>query len=102
MKWLGGQFIEVNFWSMMLDILNMIILPIVAGFIFNLFFKNTETARHKIIQLDCLFLIITRITSLVYLRVKQTGMAGFIRTWCLSMVWFYLLPMMAALVIRYF
>src|SRR5664280_917400 len=25
MKWLGGQYIEVKFWSMMLDILNMII-----------------------------------------------------------------------------
>jgi BASS family bile acid:Na+ symporter len=29
MKWLGGQYIEVSFWNMMLDILNMIILPIV-------------------------------------------------------------------------
>jgi len=40
MKWLGGQFIEVDFWNMMLDILNMIILPIVAGFMFNLFSRR--------------------------------------------------------------
>jgi BASS family bile acid:Na+ symporter len=45
MKWLGGQYIEVKFWNMMLDILNMIILPIVAGFIFNLFLKGKENRR---------------------------------------------------------
>jgi len=51
MKWLGGQFIEVSFWNMMLDILNMIILPIVAGFIFNLFAKKGTSLRSKVIQL---------------------------------------------------
>lgn len=33
MKLLAGQLIEIHFWSMMTDILNMIILPIVAGWI---------------------------------------------------------------------
>nr|MCU0362987.1 bile acid:sodium symporter family protein [Bacteroidales bacterium] len=49
MKWLGGQYIEVNFWSMMLDILNMIILPIVAGFMFNLFAKKGASSKSKVI-----------------------------------------------------
>ena len=51
MKFLGGQFIEVSFWSMMLDIMNMIILPIVAGFIFNLFSAGKEITEAKIFQL---------------------------------------------------
>jgi len=101
MKWLGGQFIDVNFWSMMLDILNMIILPIVAGFIFNLFFKNTEHAKRKIIQLAAYLLILLG-TSLIYLKVNQSGFAGFIRVFGISMVWFYFLPMVAAIIIRYF
>jgi len=51
MEKLAGQFIDIDFWSMMLDILNMIILPIVAGFIFNLFLKREATGRSKLIQL---------------------------------------------------
>jgi len=51
MKWLGGQFIEVDFWSMMLDILNMIILPIVAGFTFNLIAKRNASRKSTIAQL---------------------------------------------------
>jgi len=101
MKWVGGQFIEVNFWSMMLDILNMIILPIVAGFIFNLFFKNTETGRNKLIQLAS-YLVILLGTSLIYMKVKQTDFAGFMRGFLVSLLWFYFLPMIAALIIRYF
>src|SRR4030042_7042627 len=49
MKWLGGQVIEVSFWNMMLDILNMIILPIVAGFTFNLFTKQNKSLKSKVI-----------------------------------------------------
>src|SRR4030042_6892191 len=64
MKWLGGQVIEVSFWSMMLDILNMIILPIVAGFIFNLFAKNEATRRSRIIQLLS-YVVIILLTTLV-------------------------------------
>lgn len=101
MKWIGGQFIEVNFWSMMLDILNMIILPIVAGFIFNLFFKNTENKRNRILQLASYLLILLG-TSLIYMKVKQTGFAGILKAFINSMIWFYFLPMIAALIIRYF
>jgi BASS family bile acid:Na+ symporter len=100
MKWLGGQFIEVNFWSMMLDILNMIILPIVAGFIFNLFFKNTENTSNKIVQLAA-YLMILLGTSLIYMKVKQTGFTGFLKGFLISVIWFYFLPLIAALIIRH-
>ena len=43
MKKLGGGYIEVNFWGMMLDILNLVILPIVAGFV--LIFFRAEARR---------------------------------------------------------
>jgi BASS family bile acid:Na+ symporter len=100
MKWLGGQFIEVNFWSMMLDILNMIILPIVAGFIFNLFYKNTESNRSKFMQLAGYALVIFG-TNLIYLKVHQTNITEFLRVFAISMTWFYLLPLIAALIIRH-
>ncbi len=98
MKWLGGQFIEVNFWKMVLDILNMIILPIVAGFIFNLFSRGKENPRQKAIQLVSYFVILL-LTNLVYMKANQ---GSFFRGLITSLAWFYLLPMGAALAIKYF
>ena len=101
MKLLGGQYIEVNFWSMMLDILNMIILPIVAGFIFNLFNVGKEKLRSKVIQLTVFFVIIL-LTNLVYLKAKQTDFTGFLAALAKSMCWFYFLPIIGAMVLRHF
>lgn len=101
MKILGGQYIEVNFWSMMLDILNMIILPIVAGFIFNLFNENKEKLRSKIIQLTVFFIIIL-LTDLVFMKAKQADIQGFLMALLKSMIWFYFLPMIGAIVLRHF
>jgi bile acid:Na+ symporter, BASS family len=101
MKFLGGQFIEVNFWSMMLDILNMIILPIVAGFIFNLFSKGNEKLRTKVIQMTIYFIIIL-LTNLVFVKAKHSDISGFYVAIVKSLIWFYLLPMTGAVAIRYF
>ncbi len=101
MKTLGGQFIEVNFWNMMLDILNMIILPIVAGFIFNLFSSGKESRGGKFIQLFSYFIIIL-LTNLVYMKSKHTDFTGFIIAFVKSMGWFFFLPALAALMIRFF
>jgi len=35
MKTLAGQFVPIDFWSMMLGIFNMVIVPVVAGFLFH-------------------------------------------------------------------
>jgi BASS family bile acid:Na+ symporter len=101
MKLLGGQYIEVNFWSMMLDILNMIILPIVAGFIFNLFNVGKEKLRSKVIQL-IVFSLIILLTNLVYMKAKQTDVAGFLVALTKSMCWFYFLPIIGAMLLRHF
>lgn len=101
MKLLGGQFIQVNFWSMMLDILNMIILPIVAGFIFNLFNTGREKPRAKFMQLVIFFIIIL-LTNLVFLKARQAGFSEFILSLSKSLGWFFFLPAMGALILRYF
>jgi bile acid:Na+ symporter, BASS family len=101
MKMLGGQYIEVNFWSMMLDILNMIILPIVAGFIFNLFNEGKEKLRTKVIQL-CIFFVIILLTDLVFMKAKSADFNGFILALGKSLAWFFILPMILALVLRHF
>jgi BASS family bile acid:Na+ symporter len=98
MKWLGGQYIEVSFWSMMLDILNMIILPIVAGFIFNLFSRRKETMKSKIIQLIS-YIVIIILTTLVYVKSKDAGFSSFLIQFAKSTCWFVLLPMICATIL---
>ena len=98
MKFLGGQYIEVSFWSMMLDILNMIILPIVAGFIFNLFSKARESGRSILIQLVS-YIAIILLTTLVYAKLKNAGLPAFIIQFAKSMGWFFFLPMIMALIL---
>lgn len=101
MKILGGQYIEVNFWSMMLDILNMIILPIVAGFIFNLFNVGKETLRSKVLQMIVFFIIIL-LTNFVFMKANHADFAGFAVALGKSMLWFYVLPILAARILRHF
>lgn len=100
MKWLGGQYIEVKFWSMMLDILNMIILPIVAGFIFNLFSKKKESIKSIVFQLISYASIIF-LTTLVYVKSKDAGFTVFIVQFLKSMSWFFLLPMIGAAILSF-
>ena len=95
MKYLAGTLIEVNTWSMMLDILNMIILPIVAGFIFNLFMNKDTNSRSKVIQL-VLFPIAMVLTSLVYVKADGATMSEFSSYFLRLMGWFYLLPIVGA------
>jgi len=85
----------------MLDILNMIILPIVAGFIFNLFNVGKEKLRSKVIQLSVFFIIIL-LTNLVYMKAKHTDITGFSVALFKSMCWFYFLPMIGAMFLRHF
>lgn len=101
MKILGGQFIEVSFWSMMLDILKMIILPIVAGFIFNLFSASEANKKQKIIQMTGFFVIIL-LTNLVYVKSANADFSAFLIALAKSMAWFFILPWIGALLLRYF
>jgi bile acid:Na+ symporter, BASS family len=98
MKWLGGQYIEVKFWNMMLDILNMIILPIVAGFIFNLFFKGSVTRKSKVMQLIS-YLIIILLTNLLYMKSGAGGLSAIVIHFAKSMGWFFFLPMIVAVIL---
>jgi bile acid:Na+ symporter, BASS family len=101
MKLIGGQFIEVDFWSMMLDILNMIILPIVAGFIFNLFIVREKNLRYKIIQLLVYFVILV-LTTLVFVKSTDANFRAFLLSLLKSMAWFYFLPIAGALFLRHY
>ena len=99
MKLIAGQFIEVSVWNMMLDILNMIILPIVAGFIFNMFYNAKETKKSMIIQLFSFFFIFV-LTNMIPLFSQHSSFGAFILGITKSMMWFFFLPMISGLILR--
>ncbi|MDO5979776.1 bile acid:sodium symporter family protein [Flavivirga spongiicola] len=66
MKVFAGQFVPIDFWSMMLSILKIVILPIIVGLIFNHFFHGKAKWLDKlmpIVSMVGIALIITIITA---------------------------------------
>ena len=99
MKLLAGQFIAVSVWGMMLDIMNMIILPIVAGFIFNLFYNAKDTTKSIMLQLSAYFMIIL-LTNFIAIFVQDIGFDAIALGIVKSTLWFMLLPATGAFILR--
>ena len=101
MKVIGGQYVSVDVWKMMLDIIHMMIFPIIAGFIFNLINGGKENSRSKAIELASYFVIIL-LANLIYMKVHQTGFTGYLIASAKSLALFFLLPSAVGMLFRYF
>lgn len=101
MKTLAGEMIDVNFWSMMLDIFNMVILPIVGGLIFNIFSLSKVSVKGKIIQLLSYFLVLVLKNAISF---YSTGalISNFVSGVFINFLWFMCLPVAAAFLFTYF
>ncbi len=99
MKYLAGTLIEINPWAMMLDILNMIILPIMAGFIFNLFLNKNTGMPSKIIQMVS-YPAIMALTSLIFLFSTDASLLQATGYFARMMGIFYILPVIGAYLFR--
>jgi BASS family bile acid:Na+ symporter len=99
MKVIGGQFIAVDVWKMMLDIFHMMILPIIAGFIFNLYNIGKESKKSKLTQMLS-YLLIILLANVINMKVKQTGLTGYFISTATSVAVFMVLPAVAALALR--
>lgn len=78
MKILGGQFIEIDFWSMMLDIVKMIIVPIAFGILINKLLKNHNAILQKIlplISMGGITVILVVITAAGQKSIQTVGLA---------------------------
>jgi len=101
MKTLAGQFIEVDFWNMMLGIFNMGILPIVAGLIFNIFALSSVSRKGKFIQLLSYFLIIV-LKNFIAFQTTDMSLPLFAKAILNDAFWFMLLPYLGTFVFKYF
>lgn len=78
MKILGGQFITIDFWQMMLEIFKMIIVPVIIGFLINKFFKNQTEWLNKIlpyVSMGGILIIIVVITAAGQKSLQTVGIA---------------------------
>jgi BASS family bile acid:Na+ symporter len=101
MKVIGGQYVSVDVWKMMLDIIHMMIFPIIAGFIFNLINGSKENSRSRAIELTS-YLVIILLANLIYMKVHQTDFAGYLIASAKSLGIFFLLPAFVGSLFRYF
>jgi bile acid:Na+ symporter, BASS family len=101
MKTLAGQMVEVDFWNMMLGIFNMVILPIVAGLIFNVFSLTKTETKAKIAQLASYFLIIV-LKNFIAWQTTGNSADAFLRGIGNDVFWFMLLPIAGAYIFKYF
>jgi BASS family bile acid:Na+ symporter len=95
MKLLAGQFVPVDFWSMMLSIINMVILPIVGGLIFNAVAYGKEGRASIRAQALVYFLIIAGKNLILFLTGDIAGSAT-LWQFVKDLIWFLLLPVLAA------
>lgn len=99
MKLLAGQFVPIDFWDMMLSIINMVILPIVGGLTFNALAYGKEKNRSIIIQALVYFLIICGKNLILYSTADvSSGVA--LAQLAKDLLWFMVLPIIAGIAFK--
>lgn len=100
MKFLAGQYIEVNPLSMMNEIINIIILPIIAGFIFKMFASKITSNKDKLIQLAA-YLVIIILKNILLSTAGDAGMSDVISAILRNTLWFIVLPVLGGVTMNY-
>jgi bile acid:Na+ symporter, BASS family len=101
MKVFAGEFISINFWQMMYGIFNMVILPICAGLIFNLFLNNFKKQKNAIIQL-ALYLFIILLKNFIAYQTSDISLTKFSLNFLVDILLFAILPIVGVFVFNFF
>jgi len=101
MKVFAGEMIEIKFLSMMFAIFNMVILPICAGLIFNLFSTVGSSSRNKIRQMAS-YLSIILVKNIIGFQASGKGSEGIGVALIFDLLLFSVLPILAALLFKLF
>jgi BASS family bile acid:Na+ symporter len=101
MKLLAGQYVPIDFWGMMLSIVNIVILPIVAGLIFNAIGYGLTKWRSVVLQ-AIVYLLIILAKNFLNFQINDVSFQQFLSSTAMDMLWFSLLPIIAALTFRYY
>jgi BASS family bile acid:Na+ symporter len=99
MKVLAGQMVPIDFWNMMLGIVNMVILPIVAGLMFNAISYGKASRKSIILQAFSYFIIIF-LKNLIFYLSEDPGMSTATGVLIPNLVWFLVLPIIGGLAFK--
>ena len=99
MKLLAGQFVPIDFWGMMLSIINIVILPIVAGLMFNAMAYGKEGRQSRLIQ-ALVYLLIIAGKNLILYQTSEVEVAAALMQFGKDLLWFLLLPVLAAILFK--
>jgi len=99
MKLLAGQFVPIDFWDMMLGIINIVILPIIGGLMFNAVAYGKENFKSIYIQAIVYLLIIAGKNLILYQTSDLESSAAFIQLGK-DLLWFLVLPVLAAILFK--
>jgi BASS family bile acid:Na+ symporter len=99
MKLLAGQFVPVDFWGMMLSIINIVILPIVAGLMFNAMAYGKENRESRIIQ-GGVYLLIIAGKNLILFLTSGLSAGEILIQFGKDVAWFFLLPVIASVIFK--
>ncbi len=101
MKVFAGQLVEINFWNMMIGIFDMVILPICAGLIFNLFSNGLKSKKNAAIQIVS-YLFILLIKNFLAFETTPMEASAFFSNLLTDVLIFVLLPILGAYMFNYF
>ncbi|MCK4879260.1 MAG: bile acid:sodium symporter family protein [Bacteroidales bacterium] len=99
MKLLAGQFVPIDFWGMMLSIINIVILPIVGGLMFNAMAYGKENLKSRMLQ-GVVYLLIIAGKNLILLQTTDLAAGAAFIQFGKDALWFLLLPIVAALLFK--
>jgi len=101
MKLLAGQYVPIDFWGMMLSIVNIVILPIVAGLIFNAIGYGLTRWKGIVIQ-AIVYILIILAKNFLNFQINDVSFQQFLSSFAMDMLWFSLLPIVAALTFKHY
>ena len=99
MKLLAGQFVPIDFWAMMLSIINIVILPIIAGLIFNAVAYGKESKSNIRMQAIIYLLMIIGKNLILYRTAGIEAGPALIQLGK-DVLWFLVLPVIGAYLFR--
>lgn len=100
MRLFAGEFIEIHFWDMMIGIFNMVILPICAGLLFNLFANKRKNTKTFLIQVAS-FLFVIFLKNLIGYITAEITLNMFGLSLLKDLFFFAFLPILGAYVFKY-
>jgi len=100
MKLLAGQFVPVDFWDMMLDIINIVILPVVAGLIFHAIGYGTSTTKSILIQAFS-YIAVIGLKNLISFYTQSIPSEELLYVFLKDIAWFSFLPIIGALLFKH-